>query len=197
MANARLDKNGFALEAGFIKIFYYDGITKEYLGEKEEYVSKGVSISANSTIVNPLREKKGYAVIMDGDQWKYIEDFRGVVAYDKETRLEQTISSLGAFPDNLTKLPPTSQFDEWDGEKWVKNIESEKEFYTMGIKAEITSRLQYATSVIDTLKDLIELDQATEEDEEKLKNWKLYRISLLKFDTNNYIDVEYPVQPKL
>lgn len=49
----------------------------------------------------------------DGQSWLHTPDYRGSVAYDKETKQQAEITELGKLPDNLTLDAPKTPFDKW------------------------------------------------------------------------------------
>lgn len=61
MLNAVVEK-GFAIMAGEIVVFNYDGATREYLSQSTEYMAVGVGIPANACMDKPLAAKSGYVV---------------------------------------------------------------------------------------------------------------------------------------
>ncbi|SUC26484.1 Caudovirales tail fibre assembly protein [Providencia rustigianii] len=65
--------------------------------------------------------------------------------------------------------------------------------YKMKLKKKIL--LAEAGNIIDTLQDAIDLGLATDEEIEKLKEWKVYRIQLNRIDTSTAPDIEWPVKP--
>jgi hypothetical protein len=58
-----------------------------------------------------------------------IVDNRGVKIYDKKTGHEFEIKALNFdIPETHTKKAPATQFDKWDGEKWVTD-QADKQAY--------------------------------------------------------------------
>lgn len=99
-------------------VYNFDFDSKEFIGSTQEQLIKGCSAPVNSTIVEPLQKKQGFAVVWSGSSWEYIEDHRDEVVFDINTKQEFKIKKLGKYPKNTTKLKP-NQFDVWDGSKWV------------------------------------------------------------------------------
>ena len=61
--------------------------------------------------------------------------------------------------------------------------------------AEKYQRLAVAKDMIEPLSDAVELDEATDAEIEKLKEWKKYRIALTRVDTSTAPDIEWPQIP--
>ena len=58
-------------------------------------------VPANATTTAPLSAREGYAVVLTGSEWAYVEDNRGV-AYN--VREEVTVESLGELATGITKV---------------------------------------------------------------------------------------------
>ena len=87
-----------------MEIYNYVGGTGEYVGTSTaspDPLDVGqFLIPANATTTAPLSAREGYAVVLTGAEWAYVEDNRGS-AYD--VREEVTIEVLGALPTGITK----------------------------------------------------------------------------------------------
>ena len=114
--------------AGEITIYNYDGDTREYLSTTTEYLAVGVGIPANSCPDAPGAVREGYAICRTADltAWEYVPDHRGETVYNTETGEPQEITAPGEYPDNTTTLPPSTEYDTWDGEKWVTDTEAQR-----------------------------------------------------------------------
>lgn len=195
--NAKLNKNGYAEKAGYIDVYCYNPVTKEYIGKRREFVSHGVSLSANSVIDAPIEPKDGYAIVRNETtgKWEYVPDNRNTTVYNKETREQSTITYLGEVKDTYTSTPPTTLFDKWDGIEWVVDEQAEKEYNITVAKESIKELMAEATIIIDPLKDKVEFKTITTEEKAKLKAWKEYRIALSDLDVNEAPNIEYPIKP--
>lgn len=101
-----------------MKIYNYDGVSGEYLGQGEARKSpleeEVYLIPANATSEKPLASKKGFAVCFKEGIWQYVKDERGKTYYDannneiKITKLDQDTSALSETP----KEPPIEQLRE-------------------------------------------------------------------------------------
>jgi hypothetical protein len=87
-----------------MEIYNYVGGTGEYVGTSTaspDPLDVGqFLIPANATTTAPLSAREGYAVVLTGSEWAYVEDNRGT-AYN--VREEVTIEALGALPTGITK----------------------------------------------------------------------------------------------
>ena len=116
-----------------MEIYNYVGGTGEYVGTSTaspDPLDVGqFLIPANATTTAPLSAREGYAVVMTGSEWAYVEDNRGS-AYD--VREEVTIEALGALPTGITKeAVPFTELNETsqaylDSTDWyiTRNIET-------------------------------------------------------------------------
>ncbi|MBQ0269581.1 tail fiber assembly protein [Providencia huaxiensis] len=58
------------------------------------------------------------------------------------------------------------------------------------------SLLAEANNAIAPLQDAVDLDMATDEEIEKLKAWKKYRVLLNRVDTSTAPDIDWPIKPE-
>jgi len=88
-----------------MEIYNYVGETGEYVGTStaspDPMEDGQFLVPANATTTAPLSAREGYAVVLTGSEWAYIEDNRGV-AYN--VREEVTVESLGALATGITKV---------------------------------------------------------------------------------------------
>lgn len=61
-------------------------------------------------------------------------------------------------------------------------------------KLAISSLLEEANNNISMLQDAIDLDMREGNEEERIKEWKRYRILLTRIDINN-TDIQFPSKP--
>ncbi|AQW87902.1 hypothetical protein CPIN18021_1103 [Campylobacter pinnipediorum subsp. caledonicus] len=107
-----------------MKVYNYNGDTKEYLYENEAELSpleEGVYlIPANATEIRPLDSKDGFAVCFNDNEWVYKKDLRGKTLFHTQTQERVQVEILDFDENEYTELEP---FDDshWDGKKWVKN----------------------------------------------------------------------------
>ena len=84
-----------------------------------------------------------------------------------------------------------------DGE-WVEDA-TKKASYQQKIinmnKLAISSLLEEANNNISMLQDAIDLDMQEGNEEERIKEWKRYRLLLTRIDVNNIVNIEYPEKP--
>ncbi|NUF49928.1 tail fiber assembly protein [Gilliamella sp. ESL0250] len=115
---AILDNDGLTIKAGWAVIYNVDS-NGEYLGATYQHLPIGVGVPANSYLDAPKPVKDDKAIVRVGDKWTYPADHRGKKIYSTATGAESTVTEIGDIPANCTLLKPNSEFDAWDGEKWV------------------------------------------------------------------------------
>ena len=133
--------NKFAKSNGYIKVFHYNGATREYLSSSEEYLSDGQGIPANSCTDAPPEQREGYAICRTTDlaAWEYLVDHRGETVYSTETGKAVAITTPGEYPAQTTTLVPASPYSRWDGDKWIadsKAVDQAKAQVIRAIKAQ-------------------------------------------------------------
>ncbi|HGJ5854762.1 tail fiber assembly protein [Arsenophonus nasoniae] len=136
--------------------------------------------------------KDGFHPCEKNERWILVRDYRGEKAYNKATGEMEEIKEIGELPENLTNIAPDVPFPVWDGEKWVTDKEAEKKDAIQSAKYEKQSRIRQATENIQPLQDAVDLNLATEEEKNKLKEWKIYRLSTYRIDESNAPDIQWP-----
>lgn len=192
---AEIGENGLATKAGWIKVYVADPQTREYLNATMENIYFDVSASAGAYIDAPeLPSKAGFAVVrsQDGLKWEIIADHRTKIAYNTTTRQPIEIDFIGELPNDLTLLAPKTEFDNWDGKKWVTDTEAQKAAFIAHAEQEKAQRLDEANKTITYLQDAIEVGLDDDDYEAKLKVWKTYRVYLNRVDTSTAPDIEWP-----
>ena len=188
------DKNGLATEPGNIRCFYFDRITLEYTGWSDEYIHVGVSMPGNSTGLEPGENELGTVQIYTGSSWEKKEDHRGKESYSMVDREEQIIDYIGLVRDGWTLSKPLTNYDKWDGTKWVTDSDAQKAAQV----AETTNRkaalIAEATVMIAPLQDAKDGGYIDDEDIPVLTAWQKYRYALTKVDPANPSWPERPGQ---
>ncbi|MCO7263941.1 tail fiber assembly protein [Dickeya zeae] len=195
---AVLAAEGLATQAGWLRVYHVDVLTREYDGYSDEYLMVGTGIPAHSYADEPPQpavEGQALRRSFDGLQWEWVPDLRGQTAYDTQTRQPQVVSELGALPANLTLLPPASAFDRWEGGQWVTDTVAYQASLAQSARQEYDARRQIAHDRIRELTYAQELDIATEQETEALKSWKIYLVQLSRVDLSHTPDIDWPTPP--
>ncbi|AIN63851.1 tail fiber assembly protein [Providencia stuartii] len=195
---AEIGQNGLATKAGWIKTYIVDPATREYLNANMEYIYFDVSVSAGAyTDVPELPTKTGFAVVRseDGSKWEIVADYRGKTAYNTETRQPVEVDFMGDLPETLTLLEPKTEFDKWNGKKWVTDTEAQKAALIAQAEQEKSQRLDEANNMLTYLQDSIDTGLATDEEAAALQAWKKYRVLLNRVDTSLAPNIEWPEKP--
>ena len=120
----------FAEQDSTITAYSFDAVTKEYISSFEYFWAVGTGLAANSTQLQPLESKQGFAVLYDEESavWSYIEDLRGTKVFSTSTQQESEIDYLGPIKEGFTTIKPLSFFETWTGEGWAdQRTDEEKE----------------------------------------------------------------------
>ncbi|ATA26573.1 phage tail protein [Brenneria goodwinii] len=146
------------------------------------------------TFMAPPDAKPTFVTQWDGNEWVYVKDLRGQVAYSTETKAALVISELGPLPADYTLLVP-GQFDEWDGSAWVKNEESEHAYYVDLAERQKARLLTAATEQISILTYAVNNGIASESETTALPLWETYRVELNRVDTSTAPNITWPEKP--
>ena len=104
--------------------YFYDEDTKEFLYADEAFIDPQLStqtklvyiFSANTTTIQPLQPKNGYAVVFNEDKWEYVKDNRGLIVWKSYNECIQ-VKQLGAIPKGYTKTRPAKPITIEDYDK--------------------------------------------------------------------------------
>lgn len=195
---AEFDTNGLATTRGWADVYICDPMTREYVRASLDNVPFGGSVVADAYLDKPeLPTKSDLAIIRSVDEksWLHVTDYRTKTAYSTETRQPTEINFIGDLPTTLTLLEPQTEFDVWNGKKWVTDIEAQKASFIAIADNEKAQHLQEANSTITYLQDSIDVGLDDDNYELKLKDWKKYRVLLNRIDTSTAPDIEWPVKP--
>ncbi|HCT6818882.1 TPA: tail fiber assembly protein [Morganella morganii] len=195
---AQFDENGLAVIPGWAKIYRAHPYTREYTGAAMDNVPYGGSVVGDAYLDEPaIPTAPNMAIVRssDGKSWLHVPDYRGSVAYDKETRQQVEITELGELPDNLTLDAPETPFDKWNGKKWVTD-KAEQQAHEVAIaERQKQSLLAEAEQVIAMLERKIRLNMATDTDRAKLTEWEIYSVKVTDTDTSAGAGTEWPTPP--
>ncbi|WP_336192798.1 tail fiber assembly protein [Providencia stuartii] len=194
-----IGKDGFVSNTGWVKTYYINEATREYIGATMEHITIGGGLPAGAYLDAPkLPEKDDIAIVRSADEksWLYVTDHRGKTAYSTETRQPIEIDFIGDFPDALTLLEPKTEFDKWNGKKWVTDTEAQKAALIAEADNEKALRLSEANSTIMYLQEAVDVGLATEEEATALQAWKKYRVLLNRVDTSTAPNIDWPQKPE-
>lgn len=187
----------FSNEDQTLTIYNLSSDTNELIGGGDCFVPANTGLPAHCTNIKPPKAKAGFALVFNADTnaWQYIADHRGEIRWNTQSRQVQEIYALGDVPTDTTEKAPTSDFDLWDGEMWIKDAQAEKDFHTDMAERELKKRMDLAINTISILQDAVDFEMATDFEVESLKAWRKYRVLLSRVDTSKAQDVDWPVLP--
>jgi len=193
-------------EPGFVYLFengewqqYQDKVGQKYysqLGDVLYIDTPYFTLPAGCTFMAPPEEKKGYAPQWTDTEWVYVEDHRGQKVYSTLDKQPRVVQEVGPIDSVYTLLPPNSSYDEWVGDKWVKNLAAEKEGYIETARTIRTNLRVEADSQISVLSDAIKFGDPTEKESELFEAWSKYRVLLSRVDVSTAPDIEWPNKPE-
>lgn len=192
---AVLDDNGLTISAGWAVVYNVDD-NGEFLHATYQYLPVGVGLPANAYLDAPNSANDNQAIIHNGQNWTYPSDYRGQTVYSIYTGEKLTITNVGDVPPDYTLLEPTSEFDSWDGEKWVLDTGKQQQHYINVATAQKKQLLGDANEQIEYLQDAIDADIATDNEKTLFAEWKKFRVLLNRIDVNQAPNIDWPNKPK-
>ncbi|HCJ8788616.1 TPA: tail fiber assembly protein [Escherichia coli] len=194
-----LDENGFATESGFITVYNYDGVTREYIGLSVEYLPVGVGVPGNSCVDAPISKKDGFAVCRTADLtgWEYVADHRGETVYSTETGEPVAVSQLGEYPEGTTTKAPDTPYDKWDGQKWVTDADAQHSAALDAAEVKRQSLIDAAMASISLIQLKLQAGRKLTQAETTRLNAALdYIDAVTATDTSTAPDVIWPELPE-
>lgn len=196
---AQFDDNGLATVAGWATVYLCHPATREYVRASLDNVPFGGSVVADAYLDKPeIPTKSGIAIIRSKDEasWLHVADHRGKTAYRTETRQPIEIDFIDELPSTLTLLEPKTEFDKWDGKKWVTDKQAQKESFIAQAEQEKAQRLEEAEQHILMLERKVRLGMATDEEKDLLTAWEIYSVKNADVDTEKAPDIDWGVKPE-
>ncbi|EEG1432448.1 tail fiber assembly protein [Salmonella enterica subsp. enterica serovar Mbandaka] len=191
------DDNGLAIEAGDIRCFYYDAETMEYTGWSDEYIHVGVSMPGASTVIEPGQDISGKVAVFNGTGWEHMEDHRGETVFSTEDGTTRTVDYIGTIKNGFTTIPPSTQYDKWDGKKWITDAD---ERHTASVAIAVQERqrlLAHADKVMLDWRTELMMGEISDANRAKLSAWLAYKNDVKLVDvTTDPEHVSWPVPPE-
>lgn len=198
MQYVQLNESGFAEQSGYLRCHVCDPKTREYMGEADEFISQHTGLPAWAFMDAPQGVLASDMVwVRSTDGWEQAEDHRGQLAYNIETRAASEIDELGPLPADQTLLPPSSPFDRWSGQAWVKDDAAEQQARLDTAQAAQAARIASANQQIAVIKPAVDGGYAKPEHTQLLADWQRYRYELtLVPEQDGWPDrPQWPVEP--
>lgn len=191
------DKKGFAATAGELTVFNTNPDNGEYVGSSVEYFQVGVGLPAGAYVEAPPVNQSGYAVCRTatGLSWEQVVDHRGKMVYEVSTGNASRVTKLGALPDALTLLVPSTAFDIWDGQGWVTDIAARKNAMTQDITKQKESRINDANQKTQFLQTQLALGMISNDDKAVLIGWVKYIQAVKAINPEDGPDINWPKSP--
>jgi hypothetical protein len=196
---AEFDKNGLAVVEGWAEVYLCHAQTREFLGKSYDRVPLGFSVVADAYLDAPeLPKSTDIAVCRapDGQSWGHQPDYRGKRVYHTETRQAMEIGYIGELKPEHTLQAPATEFDQWNGNKWVTDTVALHQHATQQAENLRQSLLYEAEEHIRQLERKKRLAMASEQEIVLLNAWEIYSIRLSEVDCTTAPDIHWPEQPK-
>ncbi|SFU18943.1 phage baseplate assembly protein V [Kosakonia arachidis] len=73
----------------------------------------------NGGVIDPGAPANGYVSVFAGNKWEPKEDHRGKTVWSTSDHTDLEIDYIGVIKDGFVTAAPATQYDKWDGSKWV------------------------------------------------------------------------------
>lgn len=190
----QFNEKGHATTAGNVRVFYYDGHTKEYRGWSDEFIHVGVSIPGNSTMIAPGEPVAGQVWIFDGSQWLASEDHRGKTVYSTADRSGVRVNYIGALKAGFVSASPATAFDVWNGKKWVTDTAAQQAAAVADAEQYRAGLVSAALESIAVIQLKLQASRALTDDEQSQLDRTLDYIDAVNVKKTDILPVDWPVQ---
>ncbi|MBN7122432.1 phage tail protein [Erwinia billingiae] len=195
MGTVALDKYGLAKAAGAQTVYNFDELTGEYTGTSEEYLIPGVGIPACACTSAPLAVDEGQVAIFRHGGWVTEPDHRGETVYSVADGSEVMVTETGGYPSGTTTLKPSSDFDAWDGNKWVTDTDARRAANVAEAARHKAELISQANSTTQAWQTQLSLGIITDADKASLTVWMQYIQMVQAVDVSTAPDISWPQTP--
>ncbi|EMW9316413.1 tail fiber assembly protein [Salmonella enterica] len=195
---AVMGNNGLSVNPGWITV-YHAGPDGEYTGASNDYLMRGVGLSAGSYADAPeLPTEPGKAVCRSADltRWEIVTDHRGKTAWNTLTREPVDITFFGELPGTLTLIQPATEFDKWDGEKWIADNEARKNAAVTAAENQKRQLMSDVLNKISIWQTQLQMSVITDENKSRLTEWLNYYNVLDAIKPDEESDIVWPEIPR-
>jgi len=196
MINITLDKNGLADKAGMITIYNYDAKSGEYINTTEEYLPQGVGVPANTTIIAPPIVKASKVALFREGNWQVMADHRGETVYAIADGAEIEVTEPGDYPAGTTTSKPATDFDKWDGIKWVTDKDAQSQARVSSFASKKSALISEANSITQAWQTQLLLGIIKDEDKVSLTAWMKYIQAVQTVDILAIPEIMWPQKPQ-
>jgi len=201
MVEAKLDGQMIATQAGYITVYNYDEMTREYLSSCVEYLAVGVGLPSKSCTEFPGDKKDGMVICRtpDNSAWQYLPDYRGHTVYNTKTGAPTAINLPGDYPAGTTPTAPMTRFDVWNGSEWVTDSVAQQAAAIAEAERTKASLRNYANDFINEQQwpSRLALGRLNESEKIKFIIWLDFIDSLNSVDISNSSHITWPNIPDL
>lgn len=195
MAKVALDKNGLAKSACTVTIYNFDASSGEFTGSTDEYLAQGVGLPANACIMAPPAAKAGSVAIYRDGSWLTVADHRGETVYSIDDGSAIVVTSPGEYPAMTTPLKPATEYDKWDGAKWVTDPSAQKAADIRSAENHKAALLNEASSKTQIWQTQLMLGIITDTDRAALTAWMKYIQTVQELDVTDLLNTIWPKIP--
>lgn len=195
MAKVTFDKNGLAKADGTLMVYGYDALTGEFTGAVQEFLAQGVGLPACACLTAPPDAQTGTVAVYQDGSWQRVPDHRGETVYPVSGGAPVKITTLGDYPADTTTQAPATEFDMWDGEKWVTDRDAHQQSLLDAAAREKVERVSKANGITQAWQTQLLLGIITDADKAELTAWMKYVQAVQATDVSGAPDISWPEQP--
>lgn len=190
-----LDENGLAEKPGTLTVYNFDPDSGIYTGSSPEYLMQGIGIPAHSTREAPPADVKGKVCLFLNSEWQQVDDHRGETVYSTKDKSTSVVSLPGDYPADTTPLKPATQFDKWDGQKWVTDTDALHKGDVSAAIVRKSALLAETNAYTGPWQTQLMLGIISDADKASLTTWMKYYQQVQAVDTSKAPDITWPVKP--
>lgn len=152
-------------------------------------------IPANATVDAPPPVPEGSVACRIGGGWETVPDNRGVI-YTGNGQAVQ-FNQLGDVPEGFTRVAPPGPHYTWSQGVWEIDQDAQRAAQVAQAVERRNTLQAQASARIAPLQDLVDIGEATGQEEVELLAWKRYRGGLNRIEQQSGYPgaVDWPVPP--
>ncbi|MDA8500808.1 tail fiber assembly protein [Citrobacter sp. Igbk 17] len=151
----------------------------------------------HSTTTDPGEESQAFVAVFNGTGWEQQPDNRGVTVYSTADRATTVVNYIGEIRSGFTTVAPSTQYDKWDGSKWVADTDAQRKAAIADAEKQRSNLLASTDKVILDWRTELMLGEISDVNRAKLSAWMAYKNKVKVVDvTTDPENVKWPAPPE-
>ena len=187
--------DGNATQTGNATCYSFNPDTGEYVGRFDFWTLIGSGIPGSSTLIAPPTTGEKEVPVFSNGQWSVLADHRGETVYSTKDKAVSVVNDLGDYPADTTPIAPATNYDAWNGQKWVTDTDASHKGAVAQADSKKAILLSEANAYTGPWQTQLLLGIITDTDKASLTTWMTYYQQVQQVDTSKAPDIDWPQKP--